>query len=641
MSSSSNAGGDRPASRVDDSKGPAKPDLYFGDRRKLEDWFNQLEMYFLFNNTATQAKGVFAASFLRGRAQHYVKPLLTLYLEDRTDKEGIFGNFKKFKEYMRDVFGTTNEKNAAVRVIQSLRQKTSAAEYTAQFREYANLTDWKGSALLTMYRRGLKENVKDELMRTGADTSTFENLATAAIEIDDQLYERAMEKRHVMGGRTYALPGRSGGGGRGDPMEIDNIQRGRNKKRIGRGKGNKKTGNMKCWTCDKPGHMSKDCRSKGKVPRKQFNVMTKVLSKKDLDEMERVQDARDKVQDKREEVLKTNPWTTKASRQACLLGKKDECLRIMAENLKKRTDPVNRRNGIDGDFNPTNHATMSWTACYDDYCRVHLSEKQGSGWYPTRPRGQLNMMIRKPLAQRSDQGNQRPLKRTLHREDATLQENCDPDTHMGTEIQDNRPTTVAPSDLVTVPEDDVMSHNPDTPETPKESEEEESEPEHDEYLDPEVYTFTIEGPIQVYKMFTYLAQRGKDMFPEQGGRRRLEPHVFQASFEGLRAMFWDHPLVEVRYDFARFVTEQPPIGSHFNPDGSYTLPNGFVVERGMRKQVMFLKGRYRQMQDEQNKRLRQIKRRQQTGDYGDSSLDESEKDEAPTTEAVNGSSTKY
>ena len=27
-----------------------------------------------------------------------------------------------------------------------------------------------------------------------------------------------------------------------------------------------------------------------------------------------------------------------------------------------------------------NHTRLSWTACYDDNCRVHISEKEGSGW---------------------------------------------------------------------------------------------------------------------------------------------------------------------------------------------------------------------------------------------------------------------
>ena len=28
-----------------------------------------------------------------------------------------------------------------------------------------------------------------------------------------------------------------------------------------------------------------------------------------------------------------------------------------------------------------NHRCLSWTACYDDNCNIHLSDKEDSGWY--------------------------------------------------------------------------------------------------------------------------------------------------------------------------------------------------------------------------------------------------------------------
>ena len=52
MSSASNAGGERPTSRNDDNAGPvAKPDYFYGDRNKVDDWLNQLRMYFFFKGT--------------------------------------------------------------------------------------------------------------------------------------------------------------------------------------------------------------------------------------------------------------------------------------------------------------------------------------------------------------------------------------------------------------------------------------------------------------------------------------------------------------------------------------------------------------------------------------------------------------
>jgi len=37
------------------------------------------------------------------------------------------------------------------------------------------------------------------------------------------------------------------------------------------------------------------------------------------------------------------------------------------------------------------HASMNWTDCADDGCQIHLSKKQGSGWYP-----QITRRAKKP-----------------------------------------------------------------------------------------------------------------------------------------------------------------------------------------------------------------------------------------------------
>ena len=34
------------------------------------------------------------------------------------------------------------------------------------------------------------------------------------------------------------------------------------------------------------------------------------------------------------------------------------------------------------------HAGISWTACYDDECLVHMSDKDAEGWFPKSPRQQ-------------------------------------------------------------------------------------------------------------------------------------------------------------------------------------------------------------------------------------------------------------
>ena len=47
-----------------------------------------------------------------------------------------------------------------------------------------------------MFRRGLKDNVKDELMRYRGRIDNLGELVKVAIELDDQLYERSIERRY-------------------------------------------------------------------------------------------------------------------------------------------------------------------------------------------------------------------------------------------------------------------------------------------------------------------------------------------------------------------------------------------------------------------------------------------------------------
>ena len=67
-----------------------------------------------------------------------------------------------------------------------------------------------------MFRRGLKDNVKDELIRDRRRIDSLERLIKAAINIDDKLYEHAIEKRfNNPRGRAGTYTGRSeyrGGG---------------------------------------------------------------------------------------------------------------------------------------------------------------------------------------------------------------------------------------------------------------------------------------------------------------------------------------------------------------------------------------------------------------------------------------------
>lgn len=48
---------------------------------------------------------------------------------------------------------------------------------------------------MIIYRNDLKKNVKDELMRSGAVSTTLEELSENVIRLNDLLWERAIEKK--------------------------------------------------------------------------------------------------------------------------------------------------------------------------------------------------------------------------------------------------------------------------------------------------------------------------------------------------------------------------------------------------------------------------------------------------------------
>jgi hypothetical protein len=65
-----------------------------------------------------------------------------------------------------------------------LKQKGSTVAYTREFKRWANRTGWGDLALRKEYYQGLKEHIKDELLRK-TEPNTTDDLIEAAEEIDN------------------------------------------------------------------------------------------------------------------------------------------------------------------------------------------------------------------------------------------------------------------------------------------------------------------------------------------------------------------------------------------------------------------------------------------------------------------------
>ena len=96
----------------------------------------------------------------------------------------------------------------------------------------------------------------------------------------------------------------------------------------------------------------------------------------------------------------------------------------------------------------------------------------------------------------------------------------------------------------------------------------------------------------MYKIVHLIEKSFLIAFLVHNNERLLYPVFFDILIDKLRAMFWNHDIVEVEYDYAKFIVERPPLGSRFNSDRTYVIPNNLTISKNMRNAILDLKGRY-------------------------------------------------
>ena len=383
------------ASAFGEKKDGLKVELFYGDRAKLGMFLVQLQAVFALrpnDYNSHPARVLYAAMHMRGSAFHWIEPLMKDYLTYSQDQ---------WEDETKRVFGKY------------------VAQYYALFQRLKSKLDWENHAFASVFYQGLKDNVKDEM---GMDRpKQLKDLVARAISIDNWLFERRLEKkgsgRPHFGGTFYAKKSHQS---YGDPMDLDAMERGRSS-RPNKGKFQRKGPSKKeqerrrkenlCYSCGKSGHMAREC---GNRPR-ELHMMEKVTAgieakkadtsmKKELAQLEELE--------KEAQVQFTElRGAFRQMSQGC-----DRMMAIVerasiAEKAQKGPRQVQEEGATSGEVpypqetgaapvtakddltkfeedlerqqkENLDHAMTSWAFCFDDHCPIHLSEKEGSGWFP-------------------------------------------------------------------------------------------------------------------------------------------------------------------------------------------------------------------------------------------------------------------
>jgi len=550
------------------------PMEFTGRRDQIKSFRLQCKLYWEMNpekfRNNQRNRLLFAMSYLRGKAADWIQPHMEEFI-DNPSGAGVsartlelLDNDASFFTALKETFDVGNDTLEADRDLRALRQKTSAAAYRAEFSILAAKVGWNDDALASQFYRGLKEQVRVEITMRHDRPSTLKGMAELAIEIDSRIFEVQMEKKgsYFQGkpnskvqrdvpawkDNYYGLQKMQIDATQGKPGSKKGPKKGQQQRPQPKTKGTADKSNVECYGCGKKGHYKNECTA-----RKQRHDL--------------------------QGSGPSNKQDFRASKDGITEREPDR-----VESMKA----TQGRGGYELGQAPCivdSHSAVSWTACYDDNCAIHYSDKYGSGFWP---QGKSRSVCRTigPLSQgvRYEGGHPSP-------EDSETDEESEQEPE-----QEQGPVVRYPAGY---------------PPQQEESSEEEGETSETESVNEPVgvtefaRTFYSDDPM--LRLLEAVADSRPLLLPwdSEGRNQRVDESELWELFTRMRKVLWNIPHVKNSINYHRIVQEFPPLGSRFTPQGGYFTSDDICITRTMRLRVMEVKNEYAVERKEQHDRTSQ------------------------------------
>lgn len=147
-----------------------KLEFFEGKRTQLCSFFIQMDIQlYIINCDRETNKIIYIFIYLYGQAFNWFEPYIREFNEKSTDDWGditkeIFVFYTVFKKKLEQIFGDIDAQYTAERYLERIRQTSSASIYAAEFQQIILYLDYDNDIYIWLFERGLKKDIKDELM---------------------------------------------------------------------------------------------------------------------------------------------------------------------------------------------------------------------------------------------------------------------------------------------------------------------------------------------------------------------------------------------------------------------------------------------------------------------------------------------